>query len=123
MSLNILPLLPRSKRGKSRDIMKPRNQSAFQMSLPFHFIRSSELVAQTNTRVVCGCLVAGCSRQSAGKQESAGETVLHLRPHDTGIGIEVLRKAPIGNEGNRIQRSAAAAGHNGVTATCRIAAV
>jgi hypothetical protein len=46
-----------------------------------------------------------------------------LRPHDIRIGIEVLRKPIIGDEGHRIQRPAATSRHSGVATTRWIGAV
>src|SRR6266550_1801851 len=57
---------------------------------------TSELKAQTNGRIDRGSL-----------KEAIGETIRHLRPHDTGIGVEALRKPVIRDERNRIQLSAA----------------
>src|ERR1700694_417158 len=78
----------------------------------------SELVAHTNARVEVVGLVA--ANQSAANyngssvarriclQEAVSQTALHLRPHHTCEQVDVLRKAPIDDQGDRIQRSAAA---------------
>ncbi len=70
----------------------------------YALIKSSELVAHTNRRRVRGYLVDTRRRE----QEAVGETVRYLRPHDTGVGIEVPREAPIRDERSRVQLSAAA---------------
>src|ERR1700733_5182331 len=72
-------------------------------SMSLSGIQSLELVAQADRRIIRGGFVSGCTS----KQEAARETVLHLRPHHTCIGVEVPRKTPIGNKGHRIQRSTA----------------
>src|ERR1700722_20183567 len=90
-----------------------------QMPLPPHF-RSlyqpvdtrSELVTNTNAWVDVVCLLAGrCSGNAVsgrvGLKEAAGQTVPDLRPHHTSEHLHVSCKAPIDDEGNRIQLSAA----------------
>ena len=69
------------------------------MSLFHHVVLSrSELVAQTDTGVVRGSLVAARCVDAAGcsavrLEEAVGETVLHLRPHHTGIHVDVPGEA------------------------------
>src|ERR1700731_5446617 len=87
-------------------------------SMSLSWIQSSELVAQADRRIIRGGFVSGAS-----KQETAGETVLHLRPHDTCIGIEVPRKPVIGDKGHRIQRSTARRRDSSRASTRRVGAV
>src|ERR1700686_3869045 len=98
------------------------------VSVSYVSLQRSELVAEADARIEGVGLVAG--NESAvndngssipcriGLKEAVGETALYLRPHHTCVEVHVLRKAPIDDQRDCIQRSLAArrAGVGAVTA-------
>src|SRR3981189_1975262 len=95
----------------------------------------SELVAHTNAGIEVICFVAadegtGWAANQNGSsvarrvclQEAVSQTTLDLRPHHTCEQVDVLGKAPIDDQGDRIQRSTAASRAGVGASTRRIAA-
>jgi len=49
-------------------------------------------------------------------EEAVHQAAIELREHDSGVGIEFLRKLPIGDEGNGVERPVAVCKRRGVGA-------
>src|ERR1700735_2196300 len=88
----------------------------YRMSLSLHVLLSrSELVAETDTGVVRGSLVAArcvdaASCSAIRLEETVGETVLHLRPHHAGVHVDVLGEAPIDDQRDSVEGARALRG-------------
>ncbi len=94
------------------------------LSVLFRVTPPSELVAETDTGIEGRGLVGaervgdvGVAGRGCGKAVS--QTVLHLRPHHTGVHVDVPGKAPIDHQRDSVQRAGALGRGNAVSGTLR----